>query len=79
MGRAGAGLAPEPRAGGVMLGQGTWEQGPAPGGWQCESVKLGDTNTGERVGDLRDAGGSEAESNLRWERRAGEPAGQGSI
>ena len=31
------------------------------------------------MGDLRDTGGSEAESNLRWEQRAGEPAGRGSI
>ena len=45
--------------------------------WVCEAG--GDRTTGERVGDLRDAGGSEAESNLRWEQRAGEPAGRGSI
>lgn len=45
--------------------------------WVCEAGS--DRITGEGVGDLRDAGGSEAESNLRWERRAGEPAGRGSI
>lgn len=74
---------PEPRAGGVMLGQGTWEQGLAPeegvvlAVWVCEAGS--DRITGEGVGDLRDAGGSEVESNLRWEQRAGEPAGWGSI
>lgn len=29
----------EPRAAGVKLGQGSWELGPVPGGWQCVSLR----------------------------------------
>ena len=32
-------LLSEPRAGGMKLGQGSWELGPVPGGWQCVSLR----------------------------------------